>query len=242
MSILTPCRARMMAVHQRLEVAALELIQETPLTELTAHDCVKKEAPMRPSCLAISRAQGMNESYTRQLTGCPEEIPSSTTSCESFCVTVAWNCFRRSAMELLPVSELSEMVTTLTGPSEAGIESVWLEKMTRVTWSPLEARRLENWIMGPMVSGTYIITNTTASTAMPARIRKVEPVPTASAIERKVWATIRLEIQLTVADMPPHIPRYCSGYISEFTVHGTGPIPGEKQAIYRANPKTAIHP
>jgi hypothetical protein len=41
-----------------------------------------------------------------------------------------------------------------------------------------------------MVSGTYIITNTTASTAMPASIKKVEPVPTASAIERNVlWAS-----------------------------------------------------
>jgi hypothetical protein len=53
-------------------------------------------------------------------------------------------------MELLPVSELSETVTTLTEPSEAGVESVWLEKMTSVTWSPLEASCLENWIMGLM--------------------------------------------------------------------------------------------
>lgn len=96
--------------------------------------------------------------------------------------------------------------------------------------------------VNPLVSGTQKITNTNAITAMPARIRKVAPVPTASAMERNVCATIRFEIQFTVADMPPHIPRYASGYISEFTVQGTGPIPGEKKAMYNANPKTATQP
>ncbi|GKV53215.1 hypothetical protein SLEP1_g59751, partial [Rubroshorea leprosula] len=63
---------------------------------------------------------------------------------------------------------------------------------------------------------------------MPAKIKKVAPVPIASATDRKLSDTIKFETQQTVAAMPPHIPRYCSGYISEFTVHGTGPIPGEK--------------
>ncbi|RHN82796.1 hypothetical protein MtrunA17_Chr1g0213621 [Medicago truncatula] len=53
---------------------------------------------------------------------------------------------------------------------------------------------------------------------------------------------MRLETQHTVADIPPQIPLYSLGYISEFIAHGTGPIPGEKKAIYSIKPKTASHP
>nr|GMD68098.1 UDP-glycosyltransferase 92A1-like [Ipomoea batatas] len=85
--------------------------------------------------------------------------------------------------------------------------------------------------VSPFVSGTKATTNPNAATAITASIKNVAPVPTASANERKLCATMRLDIQLTVADIPPHIPRYASGYISEFTVHGTGPIPGAKKAM-----------
>ncbi|WVZ07272.1 hypothetical protein V8G54_020618 [Vigna mungo] len=73
-------------------------------------------------------------------------------------------------------------------------------------------------------------------------IRKVGPIPIPSAIERNVSETIKFETQHTVADMPPQMPRYSSGYISELRVHGTGPIPGEKKPIYKAKPTTASHP
>ncbi|KAJ6871320.1 hypothetical protein NC652_036863 [Populus alba x Populus x berolinensis] len=63
------------------------------MTLSTAHDCVKSEAPVRPSCLAVSRSQGKWESYRRQLIGCPEELFSSATSSGNFRVTAARNCF-----------------------------------------------------------------------------------------------------------------------------------------------------
>jgi hypothetical protein len=65
--------------------------------------------------------------------------------------------------------------------------------------------------LNPFVSGTYTATKMKASTAIPAMIRNVMPVPTNPTIDRNVWATTRLEIQLTVADMPPHIPQYTYG-------------------------------
>nr|GMD04279.1 Os07g0151250 [Ipomoea batatas] len=42
---------------------------------------------------------------------------------------------------------------------------------------------------------------------------------------------MRLDIQFAVAAIPPHIPRNLRGYISELTIQGTVPIPGEKKMI-----------
>ena len=86
------------------------------------------------------------------------------------------------------------------------------------------------------------ITQITARTTIPTKIKKVTPVPAASWIDMNVCATIKLLIQLIVSDMPPHMPRYCCKYISEFTVHGTGPIPGaKKQVIELSQAQRALH-
>ncbi|KAL0674556.1 hypothetical protein Bca4012_002537 [Brassica carinata] len=96
--------------------------------------------------------------------------------------------------------------------------------------------------VSPGVSGTNTITKITARTTIPTKIKKVTPVPAASTIDMNVCATIKLLIQLTVSDMPPHIPRYCCKYISEFTVHGTGPIPGaKKHVIELSQAQRALH-
>lgn len=58
-------------------------------------------------------------------------------------------------------------------------------------------------------------------------MKKVQEVPMDSVNERNDCDTIRFETQFAVAAIPPHIPRNRKGYISEFTVHGTDPIPGE---------------
>lgn len=53
---------------------------------------------------------------------------------------------------------------------------------------------------------------------------------------------MRFDTQLAVAAIPPQSPRYLSGYISELTIHGTVPIPGEKNMMYRARPIRASQP
>ncbi|KAL7586352.1 hypothetical protein Lser_V15G38576 [Lactuca serriola] len=66
---------------------------------------------------------------------------------------------------------------------------------------------------------------------MTTKIKNVQPVPTTFAIERKLCATTKFDTQFTVTDILPHIPLYDSGYILEFTVHGTRSIPGAKNAM-----------
>lgn len=71
---------------------------------------------------------------------------------------------------------------------------------------------------------------------------KVHAVPIACVSDKKEYATIKLEIQFAVAAIPPQTPRDLNGYISELTIHGIVPIPGEKKKIYIANPTSASHP
>lgn len=66
---------------------------------------------------------------------------------------------------------------------------------------------------------------------MTPNIRNVQEVPIAVVKDRKDCATMRLEIQFAVAAIPPQMPRYLKGYISELTIHGTVPIPGEKDRM-----------
>ena len=70
-----------------------------------------------------------------------------------------------------------------------------------------------------------------AATLMNMNIMNVDEVPMACVKDRKDWATIRFETQLEVDAIPPQIPLYLKGYISEFTTHGTVPIPGEKNMM-----------
>lgn len=66
---------------------------------------------------------------------------------------------------------------------------------------------------------------------MTPNMRNVQGVPIAFVKLRKDCATIRFEIQFAVAAIPPQTPRYLKGYISELTIHGTVPIPGEKDMM-----------
>lgn len=61
---------------------------------------------------------------------------------------------------------------------------------------------------------------------IPANKRKVPEEPRASVSVKKDSLTMRLEIQLETAAIPPPNPLYFYGYISELTIHGTVPIPG----------------
>lgn len=97
-------------------------------------------------------------------------------------------------------------------------------------------------IGSPFVSGTQISTKNKAITDITPNIRKVHEVPIASVSDRNDCATIRLDIQFAVAAIPPQTPLNLRGYISEFTIHGTVPIPGEKKMIYSAKPIRASHP
>ncbi|KAJ0589466.1 hypothetical protein HanIR_Chr04g0186591 [Helianthus annuus] len=83
----------------------------------------------------------------------------------------------------------------------------------------------------PLVSGTKTSTKTNATTDITPKPRKVHDVPMASVNDKNDCATIRFEIQFAVAAMPPHTPRNLNGYISEFTIHGTVPMPGEKNMM-----------
>ncbi|CAI9763381.1 unnamed protein product [Fraxinus pennsylvanica] len=94
----------------------------------------------------------------------------------------------------------------------------------------------------PLVSGTRTRTNNNATTEITPNIRNVHDVPIACVKDRKDCATIRFDIQLVVAAMPPHTPRYLGGYISELTIHGTVPIRREKNMIYSPRPVSASHP
>ena len=83
----------------------------------------------------------------------------------------------------------------------------------------------------PLVSGTKKRTKARAKTDITAKSKNVREVPKAVVSERNVRETIKFDIQFAVAAIPPHIPRYFNGYISELTAHGTGPMPGEKHII-----------
>lgn len=72
---------------------------------------------------------------------------------------------------------------------------------------------------------------------IPANSKNVPPEPIASVKVKNVSLTIRLEHQLETAAIPPPTPLYLNGYISEFTIQGTVPIPGEYNMMY--NPKRA---
>ena len=109
----------------------------------------------------------------------------------------------------------------------------------RLRWSSMTSTSS----MGrPLVSGTHTITKTNATSDIPPKMRKVHDVPIASVRDRKDCATIRLETQFAVAAIPPQTPLYLRGYISEFTIQGTVPIPGEKNMMYRARPINASQP
>lgn len=97
-------------------------------------------------------------------------------------------------------------------------------------------------IGSPFVSGTKTMTKTMAATVMKMNIMNVYEVPIASVNDRKDCATMRFEIQFDVDAIPPHIPLYLNGYISEFTTHGTVPIPGEKNRMYSERPISASQP
>lgn len=94
----------------------------------------------------------------------------------------------------------------------------------------------------PLVSGTQIRTKNNATTPKTPNIRKVKQVPIASVNDRNDCDTIRFEIQFAVAAIPPHIPLNLKGYISELTIQGIEPMPGEKNIMYRARPMRANHP
>lgn len=86
-------------------------------------------------------------------------------------------------------------------------------------------------IGSPLVSGTKTITKTIAATVMNINIMNVDEIPIASVKDRKDCATMRFETQFEVDAIPPQIPLYLKGYISEFITHGTVPIPGEKNKM-----------
>ena len=92
--------------------------------------------------------------------------------------------------------------------------------------------------VSPGVSGTNTITKITARTTIPTKIKKVTPLPAASAIDMNVCATIKLLIQLTVSDMPPHLPRYCCKYHRPWDWSHSRC----KETCYRAKPSTASPP
>lgn len=53
---------------------------------------------------------------------------------------------------------------------------------------------------------------------------------------------MRFEIQFAVAAIPPQTPLNLKGQISELTIHGTVPIPGEKNMMQSVRPISATHP
>lgn len=64
----------------------------------------------------------------------------------------------------------------------------------------------------PLVSGTHTGTNNNATTEITPSIRNVHDVPIACVKDRKDCATIRFDIQLAVAAMPPQMPQYLRVY------------------------------
>ena len=94
----------------------------------------------------------------------------------------------------------------------------------------------------PLVSGTKTMTKKIATMATIPNSMNVHAVPIASVRDKKDSATMRLEIQTVVDAIPPHTPLYLKGQISEFTTHGTVPMPGEKNMMYRARPIRAAQP
>lgn len=72
----------------------------------------------------------------------------------------------------------------------------------------------------------------------PANSINVPAEPIASVKVKNVSLTSRFEVQLETAAIPPPMPLYLNGYISEFTIQGTVPMPGEYNMMY--NPKRAI--
>lgn len=77
---------------------------------------------------------------------------------------------------------------------------------------------------------------------MTPKMKNVQEVPMDCVSDRKDCATIRFEIQLAVAAIPPQTPLNLKGYISEYTIQGAVPIPGEKKIMYKAKPIKASHP
>lgn len=77
---------------------------------------------------------------------------------------------------------------------------------------------------------------------IPANKRKVPEEPSASVNDRNVSLTIRFDIQLATAAIPPPKPLYLNGYISEFTIQGIVPIPGEYNMMYNPSRRTANIP
>ena len=109
----------------------------------------------------------------------------------------------------------------------------------RLRWSSMAST---SSIGRPLVSGTHTITKNNATRDIPPKMRKVHDVPIDSVRDRKDCATMRLETQFAVAAIPPQTPLNLRGYISEFTIHGTVPIPGEKNMMYSAKPINASQP
>ena len=62
-------------------------------------------------------------------------------------------------------------------------------------------------------------------------IMNVHAVPIASVTDKKDCETLRFETQTAADAIPPQIPLYLKGYISELITHGTVPIPGEKNMM-----------
>ena len=58
---------------------------------------------------------------------------------------------------------------------------------------------------------------------------------------RNVMETMRLEVQFVVVARELPILRAQLGKISAFTVHGTGPIPGENETMYTHRATSVNH-
>lgn len=109
----------------------------------------------------------------------------------------------------------------------------------RLCWSSITSTSsMDN----PFVSGTHMIMKNSATSDIPPKMRKVHDVPIDSVRDRKDCATTRFETQFAVAAIPPQTPLYLRRYISEFTIQGTVPIPGEKKMMYNAKPANASQP
>lgn len=76
----------------------------------------------------------------------------------------------------------------------------------------------------------------------PANNRKVAAEPRCCVSVKNVSLTTKFELQLATAAIPPPTPLYWSGYISEFTIHGTVPMPGEYTMMYKPRSTTAKYP
>ncbi|GER31459.1 gamma-aminobutyraldehyde dehydrogenase [Striga asiatica] len=83
---------------------------------------------------------------------------------------------------------------------------------------------------------------TSPTNEKPANKRNVPEEPRCSVSVKNVSLTIRFELQLDTAAIPPPSPLYFSGYISELTIHGAVPMPGAYIMIYKPRKTTARNP